>query len=316
MATNLMDQLEPSLERELYTVHDRYLQPLCDAALDERYLSLRSHLRLAEIAANADLPCWDLPLNNWNGPRYWLRKELLTTEEFRLRGRALPAAPPPSRSPFDPTRPPSLVGKRRGGEAFLVRFDQAKHLRNMHERGEVRLSPAASLFAEQHNAARRDDELRKHRYTRGEHLRATDPRTGQPIPILDSARFTSQTANYYFLCLSNEFDADLFTAFNVDACLIIHDPVAFADRLEGASQQRLAGWHFNHVNVEYYDAYEAAPGELLHAVISKTIDFAYEQEYRFFWAPPKGKPSADKHLLLDLGPLQDITEIYEPARRP
>ena len=97
--------------------------------------------------------------------------------------------------------------------------------------------------------------------------------------------------------------------------MIIHDPAAFADRLERASRQLLAGWHFSHVNAEYYDPYEAAPDERVNAVISKTIDFAYEREYRFFWAPPRGKPPADKHLFLDLGPLRDITELYEPARR-
>src|SRR5258708_6788436 len=129
MSNNLLDRLEPSLEREIYALHDRYLEYLSDEELDRRYLSVRRQLRTAEIAATAEPVRWDFPLHNWAGPRYWLRKDLLTAEEFRLRRRLLP--PPPGRQlpRFDRARPSSLAGKRPGGDEFLVRFGEQAPMR-------------------------------------------------------------------------------------------------------------------------------------------------------------------------------------------
>ena len=313
MSHNLLDRLEPSLEREIYATHDRYLEYISDEELDRRYLSLRRQLRAAEIAATAEPVRWDFPLHNWMGPGYWLRKELLTAEEFRLRRRLLPTLQAPHPPKFDRARPRSLAGKRPGGDAFLIRFGEEPHLRAMHEQGEVRLSAAAALIAKENNIARQDDELEKRRFTRGEHLRVVGP-GGMPIPVLGAARFARQARNYYFLCLSNDFDADLFADFEVDACLIIHDPETFASRLEKAAKRRLGDWLFGHFNVEYYDPYESAPGGLINTMMSKNIFFAYEKEYRFCWAPPEGGLCADKALFLNLGPLTDITEIYVPKR--
>lgn len=314
MSNNLLDRLESSLEREIYATHDRYLEYLSDEALDRRYLSLRRQLRAAEIAATAEPVRWDFPLHNWMGPRYWLRKELLTVEEYRLRRRLLPPQQAPHRPGFDRTRPGRLVGRRSGGDAFLVRFGEQGHLRPMHEHGEVRLSPAAALKAKENNVARQDDELEKGRFTRGEHLRVVDPR-GMAVPALGEARFARQARNYYFLCMSNDFDADLFADFEVDACLIIHDPAAFASRVEKAAEPHLAEWLFGHFNVEYYDPYESAPGGLINTMMSKDIFFAYEKEYRFCWAPPEGASCADKPLFLNLGSLSDITEVFVPKQR-
>lgn len=313
MANNLLHRFEPSLEREIYALHDRYLEYLSDEELDRRYLSVRRQLRAVEIAATAEPLRWDFPLHNWMGPRYWLRKELLTAEELRLRRRLLPPLQAPHLPRFDRAHPGSLEGKRSGGDAFLVRFGEQAHLQAMHEHGEVRLSPAGALKAKENNVARQDDELGKHRFTRGEHLRVVDPR-GVAIPVLGAARFTRQARNYYFLCVSNDFDVDLFADFEVDACLIIHDPAAFASRLEKAAKPQLADWLSGHFNVEYYDPYESAPGELINTMMSKNIFFAYEKEYRFCWAPPEGASCADRPLFLKLGPLTDITEMYVPKR--
>jgi len=43
-----------------------------------------------EIAANAELSLRNLPLGDYHNPIFWVRKELLTIEEFRLRGEILP----------------------------------------------------------------------------------------------------------------------------------------------------------------------------------------------------------------------------------
>jgi hypothetical protein len=141
-------------------------------------------------------------------------------------------------------------------------------------------------------------------------LSVTHPRNGAAIPVHDVARFTQQAPNYYFLCFSNDFDAHLFTDFEADACLIVHDPTALASRLEATAKAQLPDWLFGHFNVEYYDHYEHAPDEQINTMMSKDVFFGYEKEYRFCWAHPRDGSSAGKHLYLDLGSLTDITELY------
>lgn len=302
-------ELEPDLERECYAYFYQYLKHLSLLELEGRYLGIRRHLRSAEIATKANPALHMLPLGDLRSIRFWLRKELLTVEEFRLRQVPLPPRPARPVGSNATPRPASLTGKTSGGDDFLVRYGEMNFTNDMLEHGAMRIKPASAFKRREMDEARFDDELNKHDFTLGEHATVTAPSSNQSIPVLGNMRYTQSAADYYVLCMSNDFDADLFTSFG-DACLVVHDPAAFAKRLEAATAERLVGWHFNHFNIEYYDPYELEPGQKVCAVTSKNFCFAYQKEYRFFWFPPKGE-QAEGHIDIQVGPLKDIAEVVQ-----
>lgn len=306
-----IDKLEPELEREAYQIFHRYLKHVPLEELCARYLAIRRHTRLAEITAKATPDLWNLSISDHRNPMFWLRKELLTVEEYRLREEILPSDRITPVGMGHHARPVSLLGKSPGGEEFLVKYGKCRHLRPMLEHGAIRLTAASSYIKKENNEARLDDELNKHDFTPSEHVTVTDS-LGNDLPVHGNIRYTKSISDYYLLCMSNEFDAALFTAFEDDGdqvgCLIIHDPITFALRLAKASQAVISDCEFGHFNVEYYDPYELEPNQRPHPVMSKSINFAYQKEYRFFWALRQGDRP---HPFVDvqLGPLEDIAEL-------
>jgi hypothetical protein len=304
--------LEPELEREAYEKFHRYLKHMTPAALDARYLAIRRHSRLAEIAATAHPELRNLTLGDYRNPMFWVRKELLTTEEFRLRGDVLPADSIPPIGVRSIPRPISLDGKKPGGADFLVKYGECRHLLPMLEHGAIRLNAASFYKKAENNEARLDDELSKHDFMPGECVKVSD-KSGNPIRVLGDLRYTKSIADYYLLCASNEFDPALFDAFKSEitslvGCVIIHDPKQFALRLAQAVRVLLPNWQFSHSNVEYYDPYELEPGQRPHPVMSKSISFVYQKEHRFFWVSDYGDCPAP-FFDVQIGSLKDIAEL-------
>jgi hypothetical protein len=302
-----IDKLEAELEREAYQHFHRYLKHVPIQELRARYLAIRRHSRLAEIAANADPNLRNLCLGDYRNPSFWIRKELLTVEEFRLRGEILPCdSIVPVGVPQIP-RPDSLKGKKPAGEDFLVRYDKWEHLRPMLQRGAIRLKAASSYKQRENNEARLDDEVNKEDFMPGEYVKVTDL-FGNDIPVIGDRRRGTSIGDFYVWCVSNDFDAALFKAFESDGCMVILDPKEFAFRLEKATRAVLPDWKFSHFNVEYYDPYELEAGQRPYPVMSKSLNFVYQKEYRFFWASGHGdrpQPFID----VQIGSLKDIAEL-------
>jgi hypothetical protein len=299
--------LEAELEREAYQNFHRYLQHVPIAELRARYLAIRRHSRLAEIAANADPELRKLTLGDYRNPIFWVRKELLTIEEFRLRGDVLPGDSIVPVGVSHIPRPVSLENKKPGGAEFLVKYGKCRHLVPMLEHGLIRLNAASFYKEKENNEARLDDELNKHDFMPGECVKVTDA-IGTDIPVHGNLRNTKSIADYYLLCMSNDFDAALFEAFESDGCLIIHDPEQFALRLENGTRAVLSGWDFSHFNVQYYDPYELEPDQRPHPVMSKSLNFVYQKEHRFFWVSSDAD-CPEPYVDVEIGSLKDIAEL-------
>jgi hypothetical protein len=300
--------LEADLERELYQKFRRYLKHIPARELRARYLALRRHLRDAEIAANEDKRLWDLPIGDYRAPTFWIRKELLTVEEFRLRGDPLPTdALVPVRTRHV-MRPVSLNGKTPGGDEFLVKYGKCDHLIPMLERGAIRLSAARVFKEKENNEAQWDDELNKDDFSPGECVKITLVGTDQDLRVDGNLRYTKSIADYYLLCMSVDFCPDLITAFDGDGCVIIHNPNEFTSRLQKATRLVLPDRDFADFNVEYYDPYELEPGQRPHPVMSKALNFVYQKEHRFSWVSRCGD-RPERHLDVEIGSLKDIAEL-------
>jgi hypothetical protein len=300
---------DPDLWLTIYRHYDRYLKNVSELALNARLKAIWHNQQTVVMPdGNAH------PITSFHGVLYWLRKEVLTCEEYRLRKIA-----PPSKPGIEQTRllqqPVNLENKCPGGDDYVVRYDKVDRVITLLEEGDLYLPPAEIFIDPSFDDARQDDELRKHYFSLGENVQISAA-DGTPIPILGDLKHTQQSTPYYFWSTAYEFEPRFFKEFQRDACLIITTVEEFARRLEKAASGIFShGWHFNHFNVEYFDPYEKVSNQIFGPTIAKDFRYAYQKEYRFFWQPLGEANAVSGPQRLHLGPLHDIAEVYKLPKR-
>lgn len=201
---------------------------------------------------------------------------------------------------------------------FLVRFSDARYVQDALQRGRFRIAPAADYDDPSLNAAQRDDEL-SHAAVRGDrhiaariigYLPGENPSQARPMPVKWREMFEyMNSANFYVLCLTDQFDARMFRDFQKDAAIIIRDPVAFIDRLSDVTLSRFPELHFRAEPVRYYDPYTVERHELVPG-FSKNFYFSYQREFRPTWWPREPTTRLSP-FFIEIGDLTDIAEaIY------
>ena len=190
---------------------------------------------------------------------------------------------------------------------MLVKFDKREHMQGMYEVGEIQISPASSYSDPSLNPARQDDELAIELRMDSKDVIVSIRGSGtdgfQDLPgVIGDLVHTKRTADYYVYCIALTADPQLFGDFESDACVIIHDPPAFIQRLRDAVELKLPGWCFRSGHVKYIDSYPTSPKDFMKPDIdlcfTKLLSFSHQQEYRFAW------------VLLPLD--QENQEPYEP----
>ncbi len=101
--------------------------------------------------------------------------------------------------------------------------------------------------------------------------------------------------------------------FESDACLVIHEPEVFADRINRAMTRYFPKWRSDCNYVEYYDPLRVTPREI-EPIWFKHFRYAYQQEIRLIWLPPEPVEKLD-YVTVALGSLEDIAELVLPRRR-
>jgi len=104
----------------------------------------------------------------------------------------------------------------------------------------------------------------------------------------DGARIMShsESPDLYIYCTTSEFNPEVMTQFDCDACMEIVNPNAFFQSISRKirHQGRLDGWgpiHYKNKETHY-----TAPHQH-HPAIMKDLSFSYQKEWRAIWIPNK-----------------------------
>lgn len=285
---------------EFFYEINRYLKNVDEKKLVRRYIDL---CRNFSVLTNAERHV--IPINSFLSSWYWYLKEHQTRYEFHLRGLPLPNDPPiprkPITKPYSPNSPNACD--------IIFRYGHLKYMKQFIEEGKIRISPASKYKDGNELDPRTDDELNKHLWELGDHIRITT-QDGKVIPIIGDLQRSASTANnYYTLCLSCDFEPIIFEEFGYDACVVIKNTDEFASRLEEGTKKQLPGWYFHHNPTEYFDPHAPIQNQHFGATMSKDFSYAYQMEYRFLW-DHFNKGNAKEHIEVNLGPLYDICELF------
>ena len=280
----------------------RYLGSLSDERLIDRYKGVVKNL-LIFVSPERDV----IPINSFLSSWYWFRKEHTTRLELHLRELVVPDSSPSKPSikenidlPYRPKHPNS-------GDV-LYRFMASEYAKIFVEKGNVRLTPARNFDDENHNLARRDNELQIDSYLLGKHTKITT-QDGVELPIIGDVKRSSYSPDYYLMCTSCGFHPELFNDFSSDNCVVIFDVPEFKKRIENEASKHLLEWSYFDGPVEYFDPYEKASNNpLFMAGLCKDFSFAYQMEWRFQWSSLKGAPTSG-YINLSLGSLSDIAVL-------
>lgn len=292
---------EPEFWEFQYQIY-RYLGRVHEQELITRYQGILRNMRVL-ISADRHI----VPIQSFLSSWYWYRKEHQTRFEFFLRGLHLPIQPPrdvlDNQSKDAPARP-----RYPNYGDVIFRYGKHEHMQAMVERGMIRIGPDSFYRTLEFDTARADDESEKNSYLAGEYSRITT-KADKEIPVIGDIKRTVSGPQYYLLCMSCDWDSQLFADFDADACVVIRDAEKFAKLLETAARPQLEGWYFMHNPVEYFDPYEMPKNQFFDHAMSKDFRFAYQREYRFFWMAMKGEKAVGFRFL-ELGPLKQMAELH------
>jgi hypothetical protein len=201
---------EPEFWEFHYDIY-RYLKNVDDDKLDERYRDVHRNFRILVRPEERHV----IPVNSFLSSWYWYRKEHQTRYEYFLRNRPLPLPLPSPREDFSVPAPP----KGPNSCDILFRYGKSRFMKLFVERGEIRISPASIYKDGPVLDPRTDDELNKKRSLPGQHSRITTLE-GKEIPIIGDVHETvSIGVNYYVLCMSTDFEPQIFEEFSYDSCV-------------------------------------------------------------------------------------------------
>ena len=165
-------------------------------------------------------------------------------------------------------------------------------MREFHERGAVKITPASCYFADTLDPARRDDEMSltcfvgPHDYDLGMvHESILRIRADRCRLEIEHAK----PADHYLYCFSVDYRIRLFADFHANAWVLIHDQVEFIRRPIPAVRKALPGWHVELGQAKYIDPYsmlQLLPNSGAEMFFFKHIRFMYQHEWRFVALPP------------------------------
>ena len=272
-----------------YSVH-RPLQSMTDEALARRYVGvrkgLRSHLKTGRV---------DCPINLYHGPWYWYwyRAEHCARLEFKIRG----IDPPELTDAVKGSKCPVEVSERFPiGEEVLFKYTKLKYAKNLRDFGELMVSPATSYLGAENNAAQQDDERRKSRLI-PKHAAKIVTEQGEEIRPISDVTSTVSGPDYHQTSFSTVWDEAMFDEFECDSCVVIGNPTGFFNAAELAGQQGYPNWYFMHANISYFDPSYVGLNERLDAALSKDFRYAFQREYRLFWAQINAAAVPEAQLL-------------------
>jgi hypothetical protein len=295
---------------------DPYMRRLTNKELDQRAADIFSNF--GRLTLDGKLGC---PNSREAAGAEWIVRLSNLFQEYNLRGAPFPAGLTADAAFPHPSNPKAKAAARTVRDRALepgirlFKYGRLEHLRAMVERGELRISPASSYNDPSLNHAMQDDELTFVLHPDFSRLTMTvyDQHSEEPkrtIRPIDGKITKRSTTNFYVYCLAETLAPRLFVDFEADACLIIHNPTVFIDRLCSALQDRLPGWRVGVVPVQYVDPLLAAI-DAVSVLTCKHLRFSYQHEKRIVALPPSDRTALDVIHPLFVPSLGKDCEILE-----
>lgn len=194
----------------------------------------------------------------------------------------------------------------------LIKFGKRCRMKQLHEKGALRLQPASYFARKDHNGAVRDDELSLElalALSRDDVLKIVKNPKDVPADAPDqrvNIRLQSQT-DFWLYCVTTSVEPRLFVDFQADACVIIRDEQQFTKGLAAAAAHSLPRAKMHQGPAVYVDPLLPKTAKLF-VPFAKPFGYSYQQEHRFCWFPL----AAAKELTpidVELGSLQDFAEL-------
>lgn len=300
---NNASHYEPEHWELWYRASYPYLKNVPDSALFDRHETIATNLKLFWSEERQKIS-----IRNVFSAWYWLRKEHQVRLEMNLRGLS------PRLNivlPIGEVTAPARSRRPNFGDV-LFRFSKTEWLVRTLREGHLWINEGTTFLNPALGSARADDELKKTRNFLAERTRLT-LRDGREIQAPSDVTWHVEGPPYFLFSTSSDFHPYLFDAFTgSDACLVIHDSIAFVDRIHAALAVAYPGWDFGEYPVHYFDPYEpASADEDLHPFTSKDFSYAFQMEWRFVCVPPRAH--SNKHIELFLGPCNDLASLYPRA---
>ena len=200
------------------------------------------------------------------------------------------------------------IGVYCGKPARLFRYGKRDHLTQALEGGKFRINPATFYNDLTDDPARQDDELRR-TFLRDPGSLTIKTSDGKVLTPKGPVKFVStRAADYYVLCLSMEYSVDVANEFKgTDACLVIRDPVEFAERLHAGIEKVLPDYTGFEAPVSY------GAKSIRGVCFTKVAGYAVQSEFRFAWSTMKADaaPAKLEPFFVEIGSITDIAELVD-----
>jgi hypothetical protein len=219
------------------------------------------------------------------------------------------------REALDAVKKNPTLGDYHAVSRVFCKFGKREHMEGMLREGIVRVAPASTFYATQHNAARRDNEmmLTTHITPYDYDLGLLDPYFKRIMPTRRFAMVEHRKpSDHYLYCVSVAFDCRLFFDFDADSCVVVRNQDEFVRRLKGYLSWRLPGWTIYFDMVKYFDPYficQRLPAPRDDIFFFKHFRYMYQHEHRLVAIPPEDWREPLRPMFLKLGSLEEIAKI-------
>jgi hypothetical protein len=111
--------------------------------------------------------------------------------------------------------------------------------------------------------------------------------------------------------MSATYDAAMYDDFDYDACLVIHDPIAFRDRLLWVVHNALGAQGHAFAPAHYVDPLTQIEDDVL-LPLQKHARYSYQDEVRAAWVPRQRHVPLSVEFV-EIGNLEAIAELIVPV---
>jgi len=196
----------------------------------------------------------------------------------------------------------------------LVKYGKREHMAALLGQGSARIQPASFFRASHLNGAVRDDELSLALsivVSRDELIALVKNPSDVPKDSGDQVLHATHTAesDYWLYCVTQSVEPRLFVDFEAQACVIIRNKKAFAERLRQSADSQMASSRYSCANAIYVDPHQPETARIS-VPFAKHFRYTYQREYRFAWIPSV-PTQALSPIDITMGALDDIATLVE-----